>query len=150
MKYWSRVKNPELAHFFKLEKLEMAQNSNHFCLELIFSSKFEVRILNHLRILKLKKVTHLRKKSRDRYFEQKLKRNLTFRIHISTYDIDSFDGFLSYVRVLHVFYYIGRNGYNGRLSKRGFEQISIIYIRFNHDLWFQCWQVLYWNCQGNT
>ena len=30
----------EVAHFFKLENVEVAQNSNHFCLEFNFSSNF--------------------------------------------------------------------------------------------------------------
>ena len=32
--------NSELAHFFLFENPELAQNSNHFCLELNFSSNF--------------------------------------------------------------------------------------------------------------
>ena len=31
----------KVAHSFELEKIEMAQNSNHFCLEFNFSSDFE-------------------------------------------------------------------------------------------------------------
>ena len=31
----------EVAHFFQLENIEVAQNSIHFCLEFYFSSNFE-------------------------------------------------------------------------------------------------------------
>ena len=53
-----------MAHFFQLENPEMAQNSNRFCLESIFSSNFE-----------LKKVSHLKVLTRDGYFELKFKKN---------------------------------------------------------------------------
>ena len=33
--------NSEMAHFFKFENSEMAQNTNHFCLEFNFSSNSE-------------------------------------------------------------------------------------------------------------
>ena len=49
---------------------EMARNSNHFA-----SNSISVRILSHLKIFELIKVSHLRKKACDQYFEQKLERN---------------------------------------------------------------------------
>ena len=42
--------------------------------EIEFEAKM-IRILSHLRIFELKKVSHLRILTRDQYFEQKLKRN---------------------------------------------------------------------------
>ena len=78
-----------MAHFFQLSNPEIAQ------LELKMSQ---------LRILELKKVSPLRKKTRD---HEKLNGS-SFEpsqdhMHIQTCDIGSFDDFLSYLRVRPVY-----------------------------------------------
>jgi len=60
---------PEIAHFFVLENPETILRYNT-------SYSLSLRILSHLRIFELK-VSDLRKKARDQYFEQKLERNET-------------------------------------------------------------------------
>ena len=54
---------------FLPRKTEMAQNSNHFA-----SNSISLRILSHLGFFELKKVSHFGKKTRDLYFEEKIKK----------------------------------------------------------------------------
>ena len=62
-----------------------------------------IRILSHLRIFELKKVSHLRILTRDQYFEQKLRRNWIVRtlshLNMPSCDMTSFDVFLSHLKI---------------------------------------------------
>ena len=67
-KYWSRVKILRRLTFF----------SSKIRRDIEIEAKM-IRILSHLRIFELKKVSHLRILTRDQYFEQELKRNWMIR-----------------------------------------------------------------------
>ena len=91
---------------FKLEKTEMAQNLNHFA-----SNSISVRILSHLNFFELKKVSHFGKKTRDPYFEEKIKEkwmvrilsHLDFKCISSHVSLNSFDDFLSHLTIPPVY-----------------------------------------------
>ena len=73
-KYWSRVKILRWLTFFSSKILRWLK------IRIIFASNsISLRILSHLRIFELKKVSQLRILTRDQYFEQKLKRNWMVR-----------------------------------------------------------------------
>ena len=71
-------------------EIEMAQNSNHpFFFYFLFergitchfaSNSISLRILSHLNFFELKKVSHFGKKTRDLYFEEKIKEKWMVRI----------------------------------------------------------------------
>ena len=88
-------------------EIEMAQNSNHFA-----SNSISLRILSHLIFFELKNVSHFGKKTRDPYFEEKIKEKLMVRIlshldfkcisgHVS---LNSFDDFLSHLTIPPVYH----------------------------------------------
>ena len=76
-----------------------------------------IRILSHLRIFELKKVSHLRILTRDQYFEQKLKRNWMVRTlshlkityicyHVTWHSSMSFWAFSKYLPYLTISTYL--------------------------------------------
>ena len=74
-KYPSRVKTLRWLTFFSSKTLRWLK------IRIIFGSNpISLRILSHLGVFELKKVSHLKVLTRDGYFELKLKRNWTVRI----------------------------------------------------------------------
>ena len=86
---------------------EMAQNSNHFCLELNFSSNFEPS-----QFFRAKKVSHFGQKTRDQYFEQEIREKMNGsnfepsqnQMHMLARDFVSIDDFLSHLTIPPVLY----------------------------------------------
>ena len=74
-KYPSRVKTLSWLTFFSSKTLRWLKIRTVIAL-----NPFSLRILSHLRVFELKKVSQLKVLTRDGYFELKLKKNWTVRI----------------------------------------------------------------------
>ena len=99
-KSWSRVFWPKWLTFFSSKMLKWLK------IRIIFASNsISLRILSHFNIFELKKVSHFGQKTRDQYFEAKIREKWIVRI-LSHFKIEciwlhvrhvSFDDFLSHL-----------------------------------------------------